>query len=116
MPYLSAYPRPGQIALLCEGDLIGYEATLFQKWTGTALGTAPLVDIWPCGTSTSILGISDAIGRSRRIFVIEACDLRSAAESHEDCIPYQKDRERRDVQIIDWCTWNRSEFQSYLLS
>jgi len=115
MPYLSAYPRPGQIALLCEGDLIGYEATLFQKWTGAELGTAPLVDIWPCGTSTSILGISDAIGRSRPIFVIEDRDFRSADESREDCTRNQKDRERRDVQIIAWSTWNRSEVENYLL-
>ena len=115
MPYLSAYPRAGQVALLCEGDLIGYEATLFQKWTGTELGTAPLVDIWPCGTATSIHGVSDAIGRSRPIFVIEDRDFRSADESREDCARNRKDREGRDIQIIGWSTWDRCEIENYLL-
>jgi hypothetical protein len=115
MPYLSAYPRAGQIALLCEGDLIGYEATLFQKWTGTELGTAPLVDIWPCGTATSIHGVSDAVGRSRPIFVIEDRDFRSADESREDCARNQKDRERRSIRVIGWSTWDRCEIENYLL-
>ena len=115
MPYLSAYPRAGQIALLCEGDLIGYEATLFQKWTGTELGTTPLVDIWPCGTAASIHGVSDAIGRSRPIIVIEDRDFRSAEESRADCERNRRDRERRGIQIIGWSTWGRCEIENYLL-
>lgn len=115
MPYLSAYPRPGQVALLCEGDLIGYEATLFQKWTGAELGNQPLVDIWTCGTATSIVGISDAIGRSRPIFVIEDRDFRSIEESRADCAKIRKDREGRDVRVIAWSSWNRSEIENYLL-
>ncbi|MGA2905360.1 MAG: hypothetical protein ABSD98_16155, partial [Candidatus Korobacteraceae bacterium] len=115
MPYISAYPRPGKVALLCEGDVIGYEATLFQKWTGAELGNEPLVDIWPCGTCTSILGISDAIGRSRPIFAIEDRDFRSPDESRQDCEKVRKDRERRGVQILAWCTWNRCEIENYLL-
>jgi hypothetical protein len=115
MAYLSAYPRPGEIALLCEGDLIGYEATLFQKWTGAELGNAPLVDIWPCGTSTSIRGISDAIGRSRPIFVIEDRDFRSVEESRDDCARNQSDRERRGVRVIAWSAWIRCEIENYLL-
>lgn len=115
MPYVSAYPRPGKVALLCEGDVIGYEATLFQKWTGTELGNEPLVDIWCCGTSISIRGISDAIGRSRPIFAIEDRDFRSPVESREDCGKIRKDRERRGVQILAWCTWNRCEVENYLL-
>lgn len=115
MPYLSAYPRAGQIALLCEGDLIGYEASLFQKWAGIELGTAPLVDIWPCGTATSIRGVSDAIGRSRPIFVIEDRDFRSADESREECARNRKDRERRGIKILGWSTWSRCEIENYLL-
>jgi len=115
MPYLSAYPRPGQVALLCEGDVIGYEATLFQKWTGAELGNDPLVDIWCCGTSSSMLGISDAIGRSRPIFVIEDRDFRAIDEARDDCERHRKDRESRAVKIISWSAWNRSEIENYLL-
>lgn len=115
MPYVSAYPRQGQVALLCEGDVIGYEATLFQKWTGAELGNAPLVDIWSCGTSTSIFGISDAIGRSRPIFAIEDRDFRSIDESREDCIRIRKNREDGDIKIIAWRTWSRCEVENYLL-
>lgn len=115
MLYPSAYPRPGQVALLCEGDLIGYEATFFQKWTGAELGNEPLVDIWPCGTTTSIRGISDAIGRSRPIFVIEDRDFRTPDESRADCESNRKDREKRDVRVINWYSWNRSEIENYLL-
>ena len=115
MPYLSAYPRPGQVALLCEGDVIGYEATLFQKWTGTELGNEPLVDIWCCGTSSSILGISDAIGRRRPIFAIEDRDFRTTDEARDDCARIRRDRESRAVKIISWSTWNRCEIENYLL-
>lgn len=115
MPYISAYPRPGQVALLCEGDLIGYEATLFQKWTGAELGNQPLVDIWCCGTSTSLLGISDAIGRSRPIFAIEDRDFRTIDEARDDCARIRKNREGRGIKIIQWSTWNRCEIENYLL-
>jgi hypothetical protein len=115
MPYLSDYPRPGQVALLCEGDLTGYEATLFQKWTGSELGNAPLVDIWCCGTSASIFGISDAIGRSRPIFVIEDRDFRSIDESRDDCTRNQQNRQAREVRVIGWHAWNRCEIENYLL-
>lgn len=115
MPYLSAYPRPGQVALLCEGDVIGYEATLFQKWTGAELGNQPLVDIWSCGTSTSILGISDAIGRSRPIFAIEDRDFRTIEEARDYCSRIRGNREDRGIKIISWSTWNRCEIENYLL-
>jgi len=115
MPYVSAYPRPGQVALLCEGDLIGYEATLFQKWTGVEFGNEPLVDIWSCGTSTSIFGVSDAIGRSRPIFAIEDRDFRSVEEAREDCKRNRKNREDREIRVIEWSAWNRCEIENYLL-
>jgi hypothetical protein len=115
MPYVSAYPRAGQVALLCEGDLIGYEATLFQKWTSAELGTDPLVDIWPCGTKDSIFGISDAIGRSRPIFVIEDRDFRTIDESRDDCTRNRRNRERRDIKVIAWSAWTRCEIENYLL-
>jgi hypothetical protein len=101
--------------LLCEGDVIGYEATLFQKWTATELGNEPLVDIWCCGTSSSILGISDAIGRSRPIFAIEDRDFRSMDEARDDCGRIRKDREGRAIKVISWSTWNRCEIENYLL-
>ncbi len=115
MSYLSAYPRLGQVALLCEGDVIGYETTLFQKWTGIELGNDPLVDIWCCGTSSCMLGISDAIGRSRPIFAIEDRDFRTVGEARDDCARIRNDRENRAVKIISWSIWNRCEIENYLL-
>jgi hypothetical protein len=115
MPYRSAYPRAGDVALLCEGDVVGYEASLFQKWTGTELGNEPLVDIWCCGTSSALLGVSDAIGRSRPIFVIEDRDFRSKDEARDDCARIRKDREGRAIKVISWSTWNRCEIENYLL-
>jgi len=118
MPYPSystAYPRAGDAAILCEGDLVGYEASILQKWADRNLGTDPLVDIWPCGTATSIFGISDAIGRSRPILVVEDRDFRSEIEAKQDCENNKSDRERRDIHIVGWRTWKRNEIENYLL-
>lgn len=79
------------------------------------MGNEPLVDIWCCGTSSSILGISDAIGRSRPIFAIEDRDFRTIDEARDDCARIRKDRESRAVKIISWSTWNRCEIENYLL-
>ena len=115
MQYQTAYPRSGQVALLCEGDLIGYEATLFQKWAGIFLGNRPLIDIWSCGTASAIVGISDAIGRSRPILVIEDRDFRRDVESVADCAKVRNNREGRGIRVLDWRSWKRNEVENYLL-
>lgn len=113
--YTNAYPRAGDVALLCEGDVVGYEVSLLRRWTDQKLKGNPLVDVWPCGTATSIFGTSDAIGRARPIMVIEDRDFRVDAEAATDCASFKDDRERRDVRILAWRSWKRNEIENYLL-
>lgn len=113
--YREAYPRAGDVALLCEGDVIGYETKILQKWTTQKLRNEPMVDIWPCGTKGAIFGISDAIGRSRPLMVIEDRDFSTEEEATSDCTTSKSNRERRDVRVIDWRTWQRNEIENYLL-
>ena len=113
--YRDSYPRGGDVALLCEGDLVGYEASILRRWTDQRLRSSPLVDVWPCGTAGSIFGVSDAIGRARPLMVIEDRDFRSETEAVKDCQSGKKDRERRDVRVLGWRAWRRNEIENYLL-
>ncbi|HEV7998964.1 MAG TPA: hypothetical protein VGP63_03725 [Planctomycetaceae bacterium] len=113
--YDNAYPRAGKVALLCEGDLIGYEASILRRWTDDRVGTNPLVDIWPCGTGHAIYGMSDAIGRSCYVLAIEDRDFRTPAEAESDCQKTLNDRRRREVRVVNWCAWHRNEIENYLL-
>lgn len=112
--YKNRYPRSGQRALLCEGDVAGYEVDLLVRWTARfpELG---LVDVWPCGTKTAIYGITDAIGRSIPTFVIEDRDHRTPLQATKDCRANAKDRVKRGVQIGFWRAWSRSEVENYFL-
>ena len=110
---ISRYPRSGRIALLCEGDLIGYEADLLEQWT--ARRSSFLVDVWPCGTKTAIFGLSDAIGREIPIAVIEDRDHRTAAAAEKECRGMLKNRRKRGVDIRFWRTWQRNEIENYLI-
>jgi hypothetical protein len=103
------------VALLCEGDLVGYEVSILRQWIDARVGTNPLVDYWPCGTANSIYGMSDAVGRSRPLLVIEDRDYRTVAEAESDSSEKRKDRERRDVRILGWQAWRRSEIENYFL-
>ncbi len=114
-PYAETYPRAGDIALLCEGDVIGYESSILRKWADAKLGAKPLVDLWPCGTGTALFGLSDALGRSRLLMVIEDRDFRTAEEAVRDCRELRKKRTDREVQVIDWRVWRRNEIESYLI-
>src|SRR5947199_269843 len=114
-PYQDTYPRAGNIALLCEGDLIGYEASILRKWADLRLGTRPLVDLWPCGTCVALFGVSDAIGRSRPLMVIEDRDYRTTLEASQDCKELKKRRAEREVRVIDWRAWRRNEIENYLI-
>jgi hypothetical protein len=110
--YLSRYPRQGRRAVLCEGDIAGYEVDLIEKW----LSLRNLhVDVWPCGTKTAIYGMCDAIGRAIPVLVIEDRDFRSIDQAASECKAKKKDRERRAVKMINWSTWERNEIENYLL-
>lgn len=113
--YSEAYPRAGNVAILCEGDLVGYEASLLRKWVDASVGCSPLVDIWPCGTSSAIYGLCDSIGRSRPILVIEDRDFRDELDIRKDCKDREKDRRKRGVKLLGWCTWRRNEIENYFL-
>ena len=112
--YPSRYPRSGQKAILCEGDLAGYEVDMLESWTA-AFPDVGLVDVWPCGTKTAIFGMADAIGRAIPVFVIEDRDHRSHDVAVKDCRRSKKDRTGRSVKIGGWTTWNRSEIENYLV-
>ena len=112
--YITRYPRSGQVAILCEGDIAGYESVLLEEWTGRhpSLG---LVDVWPCGTKTAIYGMSDAIGRGIPTCVIEDRDSRSLEIAEKDCRWNLKDRQDRGVEVVFWRTWQRNEIENYLI-
>lgn len=112
--YRNRYPRSGRIALLCEGDLAGYEADLLEQWTAKHVSSG-LVDVWPCGTKTAIYGVSDAIGRAVATCVIEDLDYRTPARAEKDCRGKIEDRQNRDVKVVFWRTWQRNEIENYLL-
>jgi hypothetical protein len=113
--YHEAYPRAGQVALLCEGDLVGYEASILRRWTDARLRMSPFVDIWPCGTGHAIYGMSDAIGRSRPLFAIEDRDFRTIDESKDDCQKISRNRQDRGIRLLGWRAWSRNEIENYLL-
>ena len=111
--YEHRYPRQGSVALLCEGDIAGFEVDLLEKWTIERTGI--LVDVWPCGTKTSFFGVSDSIGRSRPIAVLEDRDFRTEGEADKSCKELAQDRGNRAVQIKFWRTWRRNEIENYLI-
>lgn len=113
--YHEAYQRAGNLALLCEGDVIGYEASILGEWATEKLRSTPLVDVWACGTKTAVFGMSDAIGRARPIVVIEDRDFRTPAEGAAECRSHRKTRSNRGVRVIDWRCWRRNEIENYLL-
>lgn len=113
--YSEQYPRAGDVAVLCEGDLIGYEASTLRRWADAIVGTSPLVDVWPCGTASGMLGLSDAVGRSRPIVAIEDRDYREPQEAADDCSRVKADRRSRGVRVADWRCWSLNEIENYFL-
>src|SRR6266542_2246892 len=97
--YEAAYPRAGDVAILCEGDVIGYEVAMLKKWADAKLRNSPFVDIWACGTAIAIYGQSDAIGRSRPLLAVEDRDFRNREEAARECNASKKDRTARDIVI-----------------
>jgi len=109
--YTSSYPRNGMCAILCEGDISGYEVELLERWTSSV----DLVDVWACGTKEAIYGVSDAIGRAVPVFVIEDRDYRDMSAAEKECRYKKKTREDRDIRVGFWRTWERHEIENYLL-
>lgn len=111
----NAYPRGGKVAILCEGDVVGYEAKLLKQWADSVSPGGRLVDVWPCGTSEALFGVADAIGRTVRCVVIEDRDFRDSSEADEACTKIKKDRAERNLAILDWRCWRRNEVENYFL-
>ncbi len=109
------YPRSGNVAILCEGDVAAYDASILRQWADRQFGTQPLVDVWPCGTGDSLFGVSDAIGRTRPLLVIEDRDFRSEEGAAKHCKRQAKTRRDRAVEILEWRCWKRNEIENYLL-
>jgi len=109
--YRDSYPIAGDVAVLCEGDILGFEVNLIEKLAIDG----PLVNVWPCGTQDSIYGLADAIGRARPLIVIEDRDYRTQEQAKADCKRKQKERLDRGVQVRDWRTWIRNEIENYLI-
>ena len=99
------------MALLCEGDLAGYEADLFRKWQPQGV----YLDVWPCGTAAGLYGTADAIGRERPLVVVEDRDFRDPQLAARETAAKKKDRERRGVRVLHWRAWKRHEIENYLL-
>jgi hypothetical protein len=111
---LSNYPGPGDVALLCEGDLAGYESAVLRRWREAA-GLSALLDVHPCGTRTALSGMADAIGRAVPVVVIEDRDFRSDSQVTRDCEITSKDRRARGVKLGGWMAWTRCEIENYFL-
>jgi len=107
------YPLSGQVALLCEGDLAGYEVALFKRWARN--GELPRLDILPAGTGSALFGLSDAVGRERPIFVMEDRDFRTVQEAEDDCKGLAKKRTDRAIRVLGWRAWRRNEIENYFL-
>jgi hypothetical protein len=112
--YSSRYPRQGRFAILCEGDIAGYETDLLERWFALQ-AQHPFVDVWPCGTKTAIFGMSDAIGRAIPYLVIEDRDYRTAEQAQKECQASMTDRQERNTLVRSWRTWNRHEIENYLI-
>ena len=111
--YSTRYPRQGDVALLCEGDVAGFEVDLLEKWTIQRTGI--FIDVWPCGTKSSFFGVSDAIGRSRPIAVLEDRDFQTAVQASKACEQLAEKRRDREVEVKFWRAWRRNEIENYLI-
>ncbi|NOT00593.1 MAG: hypothetical protein HOP29_08200 [Phycisphaerales bacterium] len=110
--YRGRYPRFGQVAVLCEGDCAGFELDLLEKWLSSR---DIFADVWPCGRKSDLFGMSDAIGRSIPIVVIEDRDHRSCEEAKRECEAKRDKRLKRSVRLQEWRSWRRNEIENYLI-
>ncbi|MFA7236729.1 MAG: hypothetical protein WC058_07685 [Phycisphaeraceae bacterium] len=112
--YDGLYPLPGSLAILCEGDVAGYEKDTIEKWLVKSRDIAA-VDVWACGTKTAIFGFADAIGRSVPIFAIEDRDYRSLQEAEGECHGNAQSRIDRGIAVKGWLAWQRHEIENYFI-
>lgn len=112
--YVSSYPRSGKCAVVCEGDVAGYENDLLTRWFAQELPNVP-IDVWPCGRAQAALGIVDSIGRARPVLVVEDLDYRAVDGAKVACERKKGERMKRDAQVIGWVTWHRHEIENYFL-
>ena len=112
--YSQRYPRQGKAAILCEGDIAGYEVDLIEKWSAMKTDRA-YVDVWPCGTRKAIFGVSDVLGRCVPIFVIEDHDFRTDELANRQCEENMNERKKRGVDLRFWRAWRRHEIENYLI-
>lgn len=122
MPNAPSYPPTGlyrgsaRVALLCEGDVIGYDVQLLSKWCRSARGGRLHVDVWPCGTGDGIRALADSYGREVYIVGLEDRDFRTPKEAESDCEETFKElEERRGIAIRAWKSWKRNEIENYFL-
>lgn len=112
--YRNAYIGAGDLVVLCEGDVLGYESILLRRWL-EAQGLAGPVDITPCGTKSSVYGFADAVGRSRSVVAVEDRDFRTPDEAAAYCRGRMGDRNERGCNVVAWRFWERNEIENYLL-
>ncbi len=110
------YRGSAPVALLCEGDVIGYEAQLFGRWFRSQAAGALRIDVWACGTGHGLRAIADSFGREVKIVGIEDRDFRTQAQADQDCVECFNDLDkRRGVAVRGWFTWRRNEVENYFL-
>ncbi len=110
------YRGSAPVALLCEGDVIGYEAQLLGRWFRSQAAGALKIDVWACGTGHGLRAIADSFGREVRIVGIEDRDFRTQAQADQDSAECFNDLDkRRGVAVRGWFTWGRNEVENYFL-
>ena len=109
------YSGSGKFAILCEGDLTGYEAAILGRWLRERVPTTETVDVRPCGAGEALIGMADAIGRSVRVIVVEDRDFRSADRAKNECARKCAEREDRGLAMRGWVAWTRNEIENYFL-
>ncbi len=109
------YPGSGKFVILCEGDLIGYEAAILGQWLRARVPSPEAVDVRQCGTSAALLGMADAVGRTVRVIVVEDRDFRSVQRATDESAEKCAEREGRNVAMRGWVTWSRNEIENYFL-
>lgn len=103
------------VAVLCEGDVGGYEDKILGAWGDKVRPGGMAVDIRPCGTGDGLFAVADAIGRTVRVVVLEDRDFRSVEQAAADCTAKRDERESRGIAMRGWMTWRRNEIENYFL-
>ena len=111
--YPNAKPVEGDVLILCEGDVLGYESALLKLWADASDLNGRFVKVMACGTATALYGMADAVGRTVPVIVIEDRDFRTHTEAKKDCDKHFKNREGRNVAMRGWFAWQRAEIENY---